>query len=47
MNFEMNITVEGSLDEKILPKLKKDVIKEINKSFEKRGIRRTADSFAV
>jgi len=47
MNFEMNINVNGSLDKTVLPKLKKDVIKEINKSLERRGIRRTADSFAI
>jgi len=47
MSFEMNINVEGSLDKTVLPKLKKDVIKEINKSLERRGIRRTADSFAI
>ena len=47
MNFEMNITVEGTLDKTVLPELKKSVIKEINKSLEKRGIKRTADSFAI
>lgn len=47
MNFEMNINVEGSLDKTVLPALKKSVIKEINKSLERRGIRRTADSFAI
>lgn len=47
MNFEMTINVDGSLDKTVLPKLKKDVIKEINKSLERRGIRRTADSFAI
>jgi TP901 family phage tail tape measure protein len=47
MNFEMNINVNGSLDKSVLPDLKKAVIKEINKSLEKRGIRRTADNFAI
>lgn len=47
INIEIPITVQGSLDKTILPNLERSVIKAINKSLEKRGIKRTADNFAI
>lgn len=47
ISIEMNINVQGSLDKTVLPELRKSIVKDINKSLEKRGYRRTADNFAL
>ena len=47
INFNMEISVAGSLDKKVLPELKKAMLKEINKTLEQRGIKRTANSFSI
>lgn len=46
-NFDMSIVVNGSLDKSVLPELKKSIMKEINKSLDNRGIKRSATSFSV
>ncbi len=47
MTFNMPITVNGSLDKNSLPELKDSVIREINMSLERRGIRRNATNFSM
>jgi len=47
MNIEISINVAGSLDRKAIPNLKKEMIDALNKTMERRGIRRTATNFTV
>lgn len=47
VNIDVDIIVEGSLDKTVVPVLKKEMMKEIIKALELRGIRRGASVFSI
>jgi len=47
VNIDVDIIVEGSLDKTVVPELKKEMVKELIKALELRGIRRNATVFGI